>query len=475
MKELLKIVSLLFIFGLLAPAVGFAVRDKPLWQKALFGAMCFMTIGGLLFPAEWGLTLKSIEFYRGHARGFHVYFNEAIALALLVAQALRKPTGFRWLPPGMWLYLVFCLLGLLTVFWAASPSLVLMAAFKAIKMLILCSVIYNFIQEEKDLQFFLRVMACTLCWEMGVVLFHKYVLMNYQNKGTFTHQNSLTMYTSLIGMLLLGTGLGPRFWGINLCLVGYVACGVIVESALSRAGLAVFGAGTVGVIGLSMLERITPRRITVLAGLTLVGLLGLSIAADTLYKRFTEKRNEVGSKTRTLLKESSWEMVKDHPLGVGWNNFALMMNQPYRYGNNFDRWTIQRGYRVNPDAPKAVVESLYWLVLAENGPISLLCLLCFFVRMWWWNCKAAFHYRSTFLGCVSIGLMGGFGTNYLQSYFERVLVFDKNMMLWLLLLGITAKIETWRRRDVQRRAAAPLPAPAAWPSLPAPQLETRES
>ena len=451
MKELIKILSLLLIYGVLAPTIGYFIRNRPLWQKGLFGVMCFMTIGGFLFPAEWGLTLKSVELYRGHARGFHVYFNEAIAVALLVAQSLRRPAHFRWLVPGMWLYLIFCVLGLTSVLWAASPSYVLMAAFKATKMLILCTVIYNFIQEEKDLRFFLSVMACTLCWEMLVVLFHKYGLKNYQNKGTFTHQNSLTMYTALIAMVFLGAGLGPRFRGINLCLLGFVACGIIVESALSRAGLAAFAAGTIGVISLSLFEKVTARRIVVLAGLTVIGLIGLGFAADTLIKRFTEKRNEVGSKTRVLLKESSWEMLKDHPLGVGWNNFALMMNKPYRYGDNFDRWTIQRGYRLNPEAPKAVVESLYWLVLAENGPLSLLCLLGFMARMWWWNCRAAFHYRSTFLGCLSIGLLVGFATNYLQSYFERVLVFDKNMMLWLLLLGITAKIETWRRRDVQTR------------------------
>ncbi len=289
MQELIKILSLLLIYGVLAPAVGYLIRSRPLWQKVLFGLMCFMTIGGLLFPAEWGLTLQSVELYRGHARGFHVYFNEAIAVALLVTQSLRRPAHFRWLAPGMWLYLIFYLLGMATVFWAASPNYVLMAAFKATKMLILCTVIYNFIQEEKDLRFFLAVMACTLCWEMLVVLFHKYGLKNYQNKGTFSHQNSLTMYTALIAMVFLGAWLGPRFRGINLCLLGFVACGIIVESALSRAGLAAFAVGTIGVISLSLIERVTTRRIVVLTGLTGVGLIGLGFAADTLIKRFTEK------------------------------------------------------------------------------------------------------------------------------------------------------------------------------------------
>ena len=41
--------------------------------------------------------------------------------------------------------------------------------------------------------------------------------------------------------------------------------------------------------------------------------------------------------------------------------------------------------------------------------------------------------------------------NYLQSFLERVLTQPRNMMLWLILMAITARITTWRIAEKRRR------------------------
>jgi hypothetical protein len=55
------------------------------------------------------------------------------------------------------------------------------------------------------------------------------------------------------------------------------------------------------------------------------------------------------------------------------------------------------------------------------------------------------RFRYHLFGCVSLGIAVGCVCNYLQSTLERVLTQPRNLMLWLILLGIVSRIETWRR------------------------------
>jgi hypothetical protein len=41
--------------------------------------------------------------------------------------------------------------------------------------------------------------------------------------------------------------------------------------------------------------------------------------------------------------------------------------------------------------------------------------------------------------------------NYLQSFLERVLTQPRNVMLWFILLAITARITAWRKAELRRR------------------------
>ncbi|MCD8533361.1 MAG: hypothetical protein LR011_00645 [Verrucomicrobia bacterium] len=68
-KETLKWLLILVVFPLGGPLLGVFLRHRPAWQDATFALMCLMTINGFLSPGNWGLTLDSQEFYRGHTKG----------------------------------------------------------------------------------------------------------------------------------------------------------------------------------------------------------------------------------------------------------------------------------------------------------------------------------------------------------------------------------------------------------------------
>ena len=450
----LAIIGPLF-FGL-APVAGLALKGRVAWQRAVFALMCFMTLNGLLGPGNWGLTLGSIETYRGHTKGYHFYYNHALAIALLVAMWLEARSGnrgggrFRWLPPGLAGYLGYCAVSLLSIVNAVQPNLVLMTAHKMVFASVIFLAAFNFLRTTEDLEFLIRVMAVTMTWELLVVLKLKYADGMYQVRGTFEHQNPLAMYAVLIGMVFLATGLGPRFRGSNLALWGFVACAVIVQSTLSRAALAMFGGGTMAVLGISLAERPTARRLGTTAILGVLGAAGLLLTLDTIVARFKDQGNTASGELRQVMNEACRQMARDRALGVGWNHYALMVNPPYPYAEVYYEWIRGRGMAVDESKPNAVVESHYYLLLGETGRPGLVAYLLLIGVGLWRNLRAFFGFGHSFQRCLALGVGMGCALNYVQSTLERVLVQPRNLMLWLILFAITARLEVWRRES--RRA-----------------------
>jgi hypothetical protein len=448
--DLLKAIVLFGMYCMAAPALGFLIRNSQRGQRITFAVMCFMTTGGILQANEWGLTLSPF-LYRSHARGYHFYFIVLPAVVLIFAKIFHRWREVKLVPPGMWIFYLFCLSASASIIVAEFPTYVIMAALKALEISLIATAAYNFIRTDNDLKFLIHCMACTMAWQFIVALKLKYLNGVYQVYGTFEHQNSLSTFTTMIGLVFLGAGLAPKQEKSNWFLCAYVFCAFIVQSALSRGSLFTFALGTVIVVALSLIDRITKRRMYVMLSLSVVAAVGLVFALDTIVKRFDDPANLESKNTRKMLNEASRAMVRDHPMGVGWNNYGRMINHPYRYGDHIDAYNKQWGNNVDRSYQKGISESLYYLILAENGYLSLALYVGFFALFLFMNLQAARTFRSTMVGGFSIGLFAGCSVIYLQSFLERVLTQPRNMALWFLLLGAAARIEAWRRREIALR------------------------
>ncbi|MGI8965479.1 MAG: O-antigen ligase family protein, partial [Limisphaerales bacterium] len=226
---------------------------------------------------------------------------------------------------------------------------------------------------------------------------------------------------------------------------GFCASAFVVQSTLSRAGLVIFAAGAVGVLGLGLVDQITKRRLRIIAVLGVIAAVGLTFTMRTIINRFNDYYNSESNHSRVLLNRASKRMLRDYPLGIGWNNYGLMINHPYPYGNEIDAWFRSEYQTVNKKERKGISESHYWLLLAENGYEGFISYLIFIGVFFWWSLAGAWFFRKTFLGCFSFGIAAGCGVNYLQSFYERVLTQPRNLMLWLIVLAATSRIETWRQ------------------------------
>jgi hypothetical protein len=449
-SDVLKFTILVFLFFLAAPAVGFFMRKRPRWQRVTFFLICFLTIEGIFEPGEWGLTLDPI-LYRGHSRGFHFYLIEVAASALFFAQIFGNWRKVKLLPPGLVLYFVYCALSFVSIINAPEPVYTLMAALKAVKISIIFVAGYNFLQTDEDLRFLLTSMAITMTWELVAVMKMKYVGHIYQVPGTFEHQNALAMFGCMIGMVFLAVGLGPKEKHSNFLLFAYVACAAIVQATLSRGALVMFAVGTIGVVLLSLIDRPTKRRLGGSAVLAAIGIFGIMMTFNTIVGRFNDYGNDESKRTRVMLNAASREMLRDYPLGIGWNNFARVINKPFPYGDKIDDWQRANGNPVDPTYQKGVVESVYWLILAETGYQTLACYVVLMSVFLLWNLRAMMFFRHHLVGCVSLGIAIGCGINYVQSTLERVLTQPRNLMLWMLMLATTAKIESWRRVEARKQ------------------------
>ncbi len=209
-------------------------------------------------------------------------------------------------------------------------------------------------------------------------------------------------------------------------------------------------------MGVSLAERVTSRKITFIGTLGLLAVVGLSLTWTTVSVRFNEDRNKESSELRVLLIKASKLMLADSAIGLGWNNYALVINPPWTYGDCIDRWTIDRGYTVDPEEAKPQPESHYWLILAENGYPGFISYMLFLAVTTWWCFRRLLATWWTLWGTFLYGLFIALTIQYYHSTIERVLTQTKNLYMWLILLAFVASIEVWRKaaRSEERAAAA---------------------
>ena len=448
-SDLIKIALLLPYYALAAPALGFLLRGRPRAQQLAVAVLCFTTIEGIMGPANWSLTLSSTdEAPRSHTKGFYFFFNVALAMALVLAKYLEDRRSFRWLPPGLGWYLGYCGLSLLSLVSAFNPAYVFMAAHKHLIVAWVMLAVFNAVRTDEDIANVIRAFVVTMTWQMIVCLKLKYYHGIYQVHGTFEHQNSLGTYAVLIGMVMLAVAFGPKTNPPSRALWGFLASAVVVQATVSRGSMGAFAAGVVTVVVVSLLRNLQLRTLAIASSLALVGALGLTLTLDTIISRFHDSGNLASGQLREIMNAASRDMVRDYPFGVGWNNYALAANRPYPYAEHYEQLG---GLQAHPDHHHAVVESHYYLLLSETGYVGLIGWLAVIGTALLRNIRAFFAFGYSFRGMLSLGIATGCVCNYAQSTLERTLTQPRNLMLFLILLAVTARLEVLRRE--QRRAA----------------------
>lgn len=439
MMDVIKFLILSGLYLVAGPAAGFWLAHKRNAQRWALGLLVFMTSWHI---NKLTLMVNSVEFYRGHTKGFEGSLLQVVAFALLVARWREKAADFRWLPGWAWLWLLYCAASTLSVAAAPNATYAWMAAWKFTSAVVILAAAWNAVRDDEDLRWLARAIVVTLAVQAVVVLKLRYVDGFYQVRGWFEHQNPLAMWSYMLGLPLLALAMSPVTGReTRWCAAGFVASALVVYCSLSRAALAVFVAGAAGVAGWSLvLDKFTAKRVRVIAMMAGLALLGLPLVLDTVIARFNDEGNQASGETRVVMNLAAKAMRDASFVGIGWNNFALTINQPFPYGDVIDDWERDRGHKVDPDYPKGVAESHYWLLFSENGWPGYLTYMLFIVaaqlallRGWW-------RHRGTVRGAYLLGLVVALTLLYAHSNLERVLTQTKNLAAYFVVLGAALRL-----------------------------------
>lgn len=439
---MMDVVKILVGLGFYSSAIlaGLFVLPRYRWLEDAVAITLILLLG--LHIDRTIFMVQSIEWYRGATKGYEFSLMNTMALALIAAAIAKPGIRFRWLPLLSLLWLLYVGASSLSLLTAINRDYVLMSIFKFAKAWLLAIGIANYVRSEREIRILLLALTLLIIHQFYFVATMKWIDGIYQVRGLFEHQNPLSMFMYMAAFVLLATGLSPaldRKWSW-CCLIGFAFASIIILAALSRAGLLFFAAGTVCIIAWGFFDRFTLRRVTATFAMLMGGAVLLAATLPTLIGRFHDDGNKASGETREVMNLAAKAMRDDKLFGIGWNNFAIAINHPFPYGDVIDDWNLDRGQNVDYDYAKGVVESHYWLIMAENGYPGILTYFLFILTVSLQAAWLMLRDRGTLTAACAAGIFFGFNITYVHSTLERVLTQTKNLGLWMVLIGLLAAL-----------------------------------
>lgn len=449
MTEALASVKYIVFFAALfigVPAAYYLSQRYAIIEKFVFFGMIFFT------ARMEDINFLSHEHLRLSSRGFEIGMVDLFTLVILMLIIAKKARYKPHFPQGTWLYILYFLFSFLSIINSAFPLYSYFELWKMTRMFIFFYVIYNYIDSFEKLNFIMLSFALIVCYIFLEVLYQKYVLGYFQTYGPFPHQNSLVMYCIILGSLFFSYLLNHKDFSYSkllFWLLIYSMTTISVISTLSRAGLVLYGLGTLGVLGLSFASGLTQNKM-VISFLLLVAFIFMLIKAwDSISERFSTAPSESAAVRRELA-IAAVNMTKDKALGIGLNNFGVKINPPYPYGSHIPMH--------NPDDEEeqnGLVESIYLMIMSESGIHTLIVFLAFIFYYFFLNIRNFVVYEGNRYRYYCIGLAGGLLAIYLESTLEWVLKQTNNFYQLMLVFAIIAamtKLELHYRKLNSKQA-----------------------
>lgn len=439
MIDFIKLLVVGFGYGVIAPVAGYFVARERYLQDFICIMLMFML--GLHIDTTV-LMVDSIEWYRGVTKGYEFSVMEVLAITLIFSCLFDPKRKFVFLPLGTIPWFIYVFFSSLSVFQAIEVSYVFMNILKFAKVWLIVYAIANYVRSRREVQVILIGLSIMLIYEFLVVMKMKFIDGFYQVRGTFEHQNPLAIFTYMAALPILAAAMSDRVkQKLSIFYLFTFACsGIIVYATLSRAALAVMALGIVAVVISGFFDHFSKRKFFVTVCICTGGLFVLLMTVDTIMARFADHGNQASEQTRQVMNLAAKAMMDDKVVGVGWNNFAIAVNYPFPYGEVIDDWNRDRGHKVDDDYAKGVVESHYWLIKSENGILAYYAYMFFILYTLLRGVHIIFLRRGTFAAAIMAGIFIAFSLAYLHSNLERVLTQTKNLMLWMIYLGVIGAI-----------------------------------
>ena len=466
---MVKTLAFVFIFLYLVPFMTALCCMFPTFRHFCFAAMLYFT------SREVSLNIMPMPDWRGTARGYAFTAVSMFALPLLLSMICSLRYKVRLFPPGTFFYFLYFLAILLSRYNAVHVHQWGFEVNKMFWMYITFLATFNYLNNSRNLNFFIYLVCIILIYVFLVGFNQKYREGRFQIPSTFPHQNSLSLYLELFGLMILGVLMNEKMSKILflLCLMAFGATSLLIIFTYSRGGLVMFFFGVALVCMFSILfHGFSARRLTLmLIGLAVMFCI-VGYALPRIIARF--KRAPESSKlTRINLAIGARRMADDFRLGVGANNFS-------EFSGPFREYTVEQYERVSKTALAnaspygGIVETIYLLVAAECGWWGLGTLLLWFLYYYivcFFNIVLLRKYPCS---GISIGIFGGLTCIYLHSTLEWSLKQYDNFAEQMVVYAVVGVIAVNRknikaaylRSQILIQSVATPPPPPPEPELP---------
>ena len=407
------------VLGIL-PATIFLLCDRRLirWSATmLFLPLCFYDATAINFLSN--------ESYRGTSRGMEVSLTYLIAATLLLVFTILR--GPRKLFPdwGSRLYGLYFLLCIPSLLNAPRMEYFVLELWKMAMMHLVFMAVYYYLEfNDGDLDNLLYGVAILVAVNFGMVLYqHHYGI--YQVKGFFPHQNSMAMFMLMAGLLFFSYSFNNRErWKNIVFFLAFLLASASLARSYSRGALFCYPIGGLLMYLCSLWGGLSTHKMRYSLLLAPFVIMGLIVFTPQIIERF-QKAPSASGETRKSLAIAATNMMKDKPwIGVGLNNWGVVINPPYRYGEHRD---------LDDDSKDGIVETIYLLVGAECGIPCLAALLAWFGYYWISTIRLMKLLRRTRYFYIPAGLFGALTGVFLQSSLEWVLKQQLNF-IWLVTL-----------------------------------------
>lgn len=449
--ELSKVVVALVLFLLFVPIYGVICSRYLALIRVNLAVYVFATS---VQSTRWTLQICSIEWYKGHTRGFEINFLEALALASLIGIGLAPRRKLKLLVPALGLWVLYVLSSSLSIVNAIEPLFTAMSIFKFAMIFVIYVATFNSIESNKDIELIQLTVALALIVETLLCLKLRYFDGLYRIRGSFPHSNNLGMYAYMNGLCLLGTVLFSRPTRMRRLFLaaGYLGAMALAMMTVARASYAAAIVGSCCLISISIVMKPTVKKLGVALAVALPLAGGAAMAWDQIATRQGQSSREtqhvLEDSFRGVLIQQAQAMLADHPLGIGWNNFCLQTSWPRGSYSGIMRayFKATRGYDLRPEhqAITPLIESHYWMLLGETGYAALTTYLLVCGAFLYYAARAAAFFRRSSLGALPLALVVVFSLLYLHGLVERIVTDTPVLTMFMIYAACAAKLHWWR-------------------------------
>lgn len=334
----------------LAALGGTFVRRFPRWIPMLALLATFLPFVNL----DWtDIDLVVDAAYRGESNGVTVTLVDVLAVALFFALPLRGRLGPYWKTRFVYLGIA-----LLSVINTEVPIYTWFAVWKLVRAYFYLSVVARVCVQPNLAPWLVSGLGMGVVYSAGIAAYQRYVLHWYQSMGHFPHQNTLGMAANLVFPIGLALLLHGRRWKLPLVVV--LASAFCVVLTLSRGALMMLTISCALVFVGSFIRRPTWHKGRVAGAFSLGAALVVAKGWDTIVARF-EHAPRQSEMARDKFNEAASQMLSDHPLGVGLNQYSYVLSHD-GYAQAVKLAEVDRD---------GLAHHIYWLTAAELGWLGL--------------------------------------------------------------------------------------------------------